>query len=111
MKKIFWVMVVTLFSASIVMAAPFLMCDDPPEGERVTSYLVSLNGGDEIETPAPLYYDLAGIEDGTHIIDVKAKNIWGSGSPAAPFPFTKTVPSEVMGISISITSPSSGDPS
>ena len=91
-----------LACVSVCFAAPFIVCDAPPEEELVTSYVVTMDGGAAIEVDAPLHYDLAGVPDGTYSVVVEAKNLWGGGSPSVPFEFTKGAPSIVVGVEISI---------
>ena len=74
---------------SILLLAPFLVCDPDP---AVTEYLVNLNGQGWVSTPAPLHYDLSDVNAGAHTIEVKAKNEWGQ-SVSVPFDFTKILPS------------------
>ena len=87
MKKLLMVVFIISLS-SITYANPFLVCD--PDA-NTTSYVVVLDNGEEVETTAPLYYDLAGIAEGAHVVQVRAKNVWGVSSPV-PFGFTKALP-------------------
>lgn len=103
MKSLFLVIIMSLILAGTSFAEPFLTCDDPDPSENVTSYIVSMDGGTLVETPAPLHYDLGSLLSGAHAVDVQAKNIWGAGrSPADPFDFTKELPSMTEGVAISI---------
>ncbi len=95
------VLVSLLFVPTLAMAAPFFTCDDPPEEECVTSYVLSINDGAKFETPAPLHYDLAGIPDGPLKIDVEAKNVRGV-SISVPFIFSNEPPSVAVGATIVI---------
>jgi hypothetical protein len=71
----------------VAFANPFLVCDPDPDA---TSYLVKLDGLAEVETPAPLKFDLAGVSVGNHRVEVKAKNnLWGATSEASPFEFSR----------------------
>ena len=86
MNKLF---VITMFFLAMVVsvqAQPFLVCDEQPDAE---SYLVILNDGAEIETPAPLHYDLSSLEPGQYVVTAKAKKgVWVS-EPAIPLEFQK----------------------
>jgi len=82
----------------IANAAPFLVCDVDP---IVTSYIVTLDNGEELEVPAPLHVDCSTITEGAHVYTVKAKNIWGE-SKSVPFEFTKALP--VLPTNISLES-------
>lgn len=81
-----------IFSALCIYNAayanPFLTCDPHP---NTTSYTIVFDNGEEEELPAPLMYDLAGIEEGVHVAQVRAKNVWGVSS-IVPFEFTKALP-------------------
>ncbi|OYT14772.1 MAG: hypothetical protein B7C24_16610 [Bacteroidetes bacterium 4572_77] len=71
---------------STVSAQPFLVCDPQP---NVDSYKLVLNDGSEIETPAPLHYDLSGLEPGQYVVTAKAiQGVWAS-LPSVPLDFTK----------------------
>ena len=94
MKNLFAVLIIVLLVFGCIVfanAAPFLVCDPADPAEKVDRYLVKLDTGDEIAVPAPLHYDLAGIADGAHVIEVKAANVWGESGPA-PFAFEKKLP-------------------
>lgn len=93
-------MLMVLISGTIGFAQPFLICDTPPAEEMVTSYIVALDGGAEIEVDAPLHYDLSGVAEGAHDVEIKAKNVWGTESPSAPFNFSKSLPSGTTGTTI-----------
>ncbi|MDA3808643.1 MAG: hypothetical protein PF440_12120 [Thiomicrorhabdus sp.] len=82
-SMVFWV------CAYQVFAAPFIVCDVDPEA---TSYVVQLDSGQQVEVPAPLHYDLNGIEEGAHVAQVWAKNVWGLSENASPLEFTKALP-------------------
>ena len=88
MKKLLLALAIVLYPC-LATGAPFLVCDEDP---NVDSYLVSLNGAPEVEVPAPLHFDLDGIAEGSHNVEVKAKNVWGVSS-ASPFDFVKSLPS------------------
>ena len=90
---------------ALCYGAPFLVCD--PQPNHITHYVVNMDGT-ETEVPAQdlgdgtvrLHYDLAGLSEGQHHVEVRAKNIWGVSDPA-PFDFTKTSPVVPLGFSIS----------
>ena len=94
MKKL--IVLFILVIAGIASASPFLVCDVDP---AATSYIVVMDSGDEIETPAPLHYNLVDIANGTHVVEVRAKNIWGVSSPS-PFEFTKGLPGSPSNIEL-----------
>jgi len=94
MKKL--IVLFILVMAGIVSASPFLVCDVDP---AATSYIIVMDSGDEIETPAPLHYDLVGINNGTHVVEVRAKNLWGESS-SVPFEFTKELPGSPSNIEL-----------
>lgn len=100
MKSLFLTIVLSMCLMSDVSADPFLICDDPPAEEQVESYFISINGESNIETPAPLHYDLGDISDGKHSVQVRAKNVWGEGD-FSPLVFTKGLPSKAQGIAVS----------
>lgn len=99
LKRMMTVLIGLLFFSTSAIAAPFLVCDDPPVEEEVTGYVLSIDGGPEIETLAPLHYNLADIPEGMHNIEIQAQNIYGMSLPV-PFSFTKGFPSAVSGITI-----------
>lgn len=103
MKKLYLaiMMVLCLFFASVVTAQPFLVCDAPDSAEEVTGYVLTFNGGENIETPAPLHYDLAGLLDGTYTVAACAKNMWGV-SDLSYLDFTKSLPSSPGDVKISM---------
>ncbi len=98
------VVLTVILWASSVLAQPFLVSD--PTSEPVAEYVVTLDG---VETISPaqdlgngmvkLHHDMAGITDGPHTMEVKARNIWGDSLPA-PFAFTKTLPLVPVGIGL-----------
>lgn len=92
-KKMMIVLVSLFLMSTSAIAAPFLICDDPPDEERVFRYVLLIDGGMvAIETPAPLHYDLGGMTDGVHDFEVRAENVEGLSGPAF-FSFTKGLPS------------------
>ena len=96
MKRLFVVLAI-VFMASVAWSAPFLVCD---VDENTTSYLVVMNDGAVVETPAPLHLDLATIPNGNYAVTVRAKNFWGV-SPSVPFEFTKALPVIANGVGLS----------
>ncbi len=94
-----------LYFAVTAYPAPFLVCD--PQPASVTHYVVSLDDNvtiveaQKLESgEVRLHFDLAGISEGQHHVEVKAKNMWGE-SEAVPFDFTKSLPVLPTGFSIS----------
>ena len=89
--RLFWTTITAilavLFGLAIVAhAAPFLVCDPSTDAE---SYVLILNDGAEIETPAPLHYDLSSLSPGTHVVKAYAvKGVWRSEA-SVPLEFTK----------------------
>jgi len=82
---------------AMARASPFLVCDPQP---TATYYMVSLDNGPWVRTPAPLHYDLAGIAEGPHHIEVKAGNDAGDESAPASLDFNKQFPVNPGKISI-----------
>ena len=79
MKKLILVLAIGFF-ASMAMANPFLVCDDPDPAEQVTSYEIFQDGVSLGITPAPMHFDLQGIAPGSYEFTAKAINDWGSES-------------------------------
>ena len=96
MKKIILAMAILVMAVS-VGAAPFLVCDDPPAEEQVTSYEVFQDGISLGITPAPLNFDLNGVTPGAYDFTATAINAWGSSSPSNPYisPANATQPSNI----------------
>lgn len=101
MKKLFLTIVFVLFLACVAWSQPFLVCDAPDPAEEVASYILIFNGGENIETPAPLHYDLAGLPDGTYTVAACAKNMWGV-SDLSYLDFIKSLPSSPGDVKISM---------
>ena len=95
-KKIIMVVGIVLMF-SFAYASPFLVCD--PD-EKTTSYIVIMDGGGPVEVHAPLHFDLGGIADGSHIVEVQGKNLWGVSVPS-PLEFTKQLPPSITNIRLS----------
>lgn len=83
---VLFIIVFMFFLGIQVQAAPFLVCDLDPENNTV-EYVIRSSTGEEIVTPYPLHYDLAGAPDGTYTIQVRARNEVGD-SPGVDFIFT-----------------------
>ena len=90
-----------IFMVTNVFGQPFLVCDPSTPESEVASYILSFNGEAEIETPAPLYYDLTNIATGSYTVTAKAKNLWGV-SDSASLDFHNSFPSKPVNIEISI---------
>lgn len=102
MKKVICMLAFCLmFMVTNVFGQPFLVCDPPTSESEVGSYILSFNGESEIETPAPLYYDLTNIAVGSYTVTAKAKNLWGVSEPAS-LDFHKRLPSKPVNVEISI---------
>ena len=86
-----------LAMAVSVSAAPFLICDDPPAEELVTSYEMFQDGVSLGIVAAPLYFDLGTITPGQYSFTATAINAWGSSSPSNPYisPANATQPSNI----------------
>ena len=84
MKKIILAMAILAIAVS-VSAAPFLVCDDPPVAELVTSYEVFQDGISLGVTPAPLHFDLQGVTPGAYSFTATAINAWGVSSASNPY--------------------------
>ena len=104
MKKLLFLIITALIcmGASLAFAAPFLVCDPQT---NVTHYVIT--GDINVTVPAKdlgdgtvrLEYDLDGITDGIHTLELKARNIWGDSTPV-PFEFVKALPDAVEAIRI-----------
>lgn len=98
-------LIIPFIIVGLCYGAPFLVCD--PQPNHITHYIVNLDGT-ETEVPAQdlgdgtvrLHFDLAGVPEGSHHVEVRAKNIWGVSDPA-PFDFTRENPQTPSGFSIS----------
>ncbi|KKL80640.1 hypothetical protein LCGC14_2002770 [marine sediment metagenome] len=92
-----------LFLVSIALAQPFLVSDPQTGAEE---YVVTIDGVEDI-SPAQdlgngtvrLYHDMAGVSDGLHNVEVKARNMWEDSLPT-PFAFTRTPPGAPAGIGL-----------
>ena len=91
--------IASLMLVGLAQAEPFLVCD--PQ-ENVDSYVLSVNGGEEVQTPYPLHYDLGplNLSDGNNSLIVRAKNVWGE-SASVPFDFTKGLSGSPQGVGLS----------
>jgi len=98
-KLLLLVLFIVLVCFSAVQARPFLACDIPAVAPD--SYLVTLNTGEEIETPYPLYYDLVDLAPGEYVVTVRANyTLWGVSDPSVPLNFTKPVLTPLTGLGI-----------
>lgn len=89
--------------AGTVFGAPFITCDDPIVEEQIVSYIMTINGDDNLDIAAPLRVDCGDFSDGNYIITVRAVNVWGEISEAsAPLNFTKALPSIPTGVVLSV---------
>lgn len=92
------------FILLMILLSPFLICDPQT---NVTHYVITWLGGETKVVEAydlgdgtvMLRHDLAGVAQGTHSIEVKARNQWGD-SDAVPFDFTKELPGALVNIRI-----------
>lgn len=99
------VLILTLCT-TLVWATPFLVC--APTDQEVTHYLLKWDGADPEEVSAfvceneevMLKYNLKNISDGTHHVEVAAKNLWGQGE-YVPFDFKRSKPGGPQGIGLS----------
>lgn len=97
MKKLLLIAtLIIIFIGQMAIAAPFVICDPDASAEY---YVIILDSGEAIETPAPLRYDLSGIETGDHIVEVRAANMWGQSAPV-PLEFTKKLPESITGLGL-----------
>ena len=96
MKKFILAMAILAMAVS-VSAAPFLVCDDPPAEELVTSYEMFQDGVSLGIVAAPLYFDLGTITPGQYSFTATVINAWGSSSPSNPYvsPASATQPSNI----------------
>lgn len=100
LKTLFLSTVMILLMSVSIGAEPFLVCDPAPEGEKVTSYVLTINGA-EVETVAPMHYDLVGLPAGDYEITARAKNVWEVSEISVPLNFTKAPPSVPAGMELS----------
>ena len=104
MKKLFALIITValLLICSPVFAAPFLVCDPQSNTDE---YIIIFDGTEEIvaynEQPEGyvILKDLVGIAEGSHHIEIKARNMWGE-SIAVPFDFTKVLPGKPINIEL-----------
>ncbi|KKL08098.1 hypothetical protein LCGC14_2579280 [marine sediment metagenome] len=89
--------------ASSLYAQPFLISDPQTSAEE---YVVTIDGVESISSAQDLgdgtvrlYHDLAGVSDGLHNVEVKARNVWGSSTPV-PFSFEKILPGVPVNIGL-----------
>jgi len=88
LKKGILIILLVLFYVGVVSvsAKPFVVCDPQVDVEE---YVLVLNDGSEIVTPAPLKYDLADLLPGQYVLVAYAKNgVWRSDA-SVPLDFTK----------------------
>jgi hypothetical protein len=102
MKKIIFLVLVSVLIASFVQASPFLISDPSP---NTTYFSIVMDGGSPVQSvpsaTTALNYDLGTISTGSHNVTVAACNQWGCSS-AVPFAFTKSVPVTPTGLKISL---------
>ena len=89
--------------ASSLYAQPFLISDPQTSAEE---YVVTIDGVESISSAQDLgdgtvrlYHDLAGVSDGLHNVEVKARNMW-EDSLSVPFVFTRIPPGVPAGIGL-----------
>ena len=106
-----------LLCARIVVASPFLVCDEYPfmteGGLNVASFTIGGLPGGSVTTPATvnptsqgqyLHYDLANVafvNGYSYSISVNATNVYGSSGPPATVVFTRGVPAAPGNLRIS----------
>ena len=112
MKRLVLALLLIIAVPAAAAAAPFLIADPQPAVE-VTHYHIILDGVDmgiSAALPVPdnqaqLNYDLAGIAEGDHHVEVSAYNeLWALESEFVSFDFTKGAPEEPQGIRIHASS-------
>jgi hypothetical protein len=108
MKKMFFLLllfVAVLFVPTLAISGPFLTCDPPPEGQSVDEYIVQID--DDVPFTVPidqergtLWFDMINVQDGTHTVTVKARNLWAESVPSDPLSFTRSPPPIVLQVVI-----------
>ena len=92
----------------IAFATPYIVCDPYPNNDnKPTEFLLQIDSGSWVSS-APqvlgdgtvrLHYDIGSVTNGSHTVNIKAKNIWGE-SAAVPFSFAKGVPGGATNIKL-----------
>jgi len=108
MKKAFLLMLLIVCSASFVKAAPFVSTT-PFTSTQVTKCVFIMNSGTAVEL-APVSFDATKstckldvgqtAQNGNNVVSVQYKNIWGA-STSVPFSFTKELPPNPSGMTLS----------
>ena len=101
MKKCLLIVSLVLFPV-LAFASPFLVCDPYLTGEiQPTHFSVIVDGQPEVLSPSEvlgdgsvrLHYDLVGVTQGSHQVEVRAviiDPVWGrTDSASSPFDFTR----------------------
>lgn len=87
-----------LILPALSWGSPYLVCDPYPVSAGVDTFVLAIDGGEGIESPAAvaangatsLYYDLQSVTPGVHTVTVKAKNTqWSLESDPTPFDFSR----------------------
>ncbi len=98
---------ITMLVPSIAFGSPFLTCDPYPPEDKVDQFVVMLDGVETISAAVVLedgstvlQFDLAGIKNGAHNVQVKAKNMWGESVYSVPFDFLSGPPTPPSSINI-----------
>lgn len=78
------------------LLAPFLVCDPY---STIVAFRVQMDGGAWVEaqgktdaTGTYLYYDLASVSNGSHVVKARAYDQWGESQDSLPFSFNKALP-------------------
>lgn len=101
MKKLFFFIAFFLFTGT-AMAAPFVVSDPYTSGTVPDGFLVSVDGGAVVESPAvdsALRFDVGGVSSGEHTVTIRAykdTTEWGR-MQSDPVNFTFTRPAAPVG--------------
>lgn len=104
MKKVFlFLIIIMLFTGSVVFAGPFLTCDCTPATDKVTGFQLQFGVQPAIDIPAVecdpvvtdgkrILYDLGTLPNGPFSVKALAKNLWGSSPYTDPLDGNKQLP-------------------
>ena len=82
MRNLLSILILVLW-ASVASAGPMLVCDPDPNCETYNVYVDDVLIAEDL--PAPLNYDLEGMEPGTFAFDAECCNYWGCEMTVDPY--------------------------